>query len=86
MAIRGYMKKLPSSLAVLSPPITQYAMTSNLIENKNTMVSHHSFCTSLLCLNKFKWTMAMVGQKSVCGLQYHRSHVLIKNSSLLEKR
>ena len=86
MANRGYMKKLPSSLAVLSSPITHYAKTSNLIENKDTMVSHHSFCMLLLCLNKFKQTMAMVGQKSVCGLQYHRSHVCIKNSSLLETR
>ncbi len=86
MANRGYMKKFHSSLALLSSPITHYAKTSNLIENKNTIVSHHSICMSLLCLNIFKRTMAMVEQKSVCGLQYHRSHVRIKNSSLLEER
>ena len=30
--------------------------------------------------------MAVVAQKSVCGLQYHRSRDCINNSSLLEKR
>jgi hypothetical protein len=29
--------------------------------------------------------MAAVGRKSVCGLQYHRSRVRIKNSNLIEK-
>ena len=48
------------------------------------MVSQIHFAL-LLCSNQLKWAVAVVGQKYVCELRYHRSHVLHKNSNLIKK-
>ena len=41
---------------------------------------------SPLCFNKRDRAAAVAGQKSVCGLRFHRPRVRPKNSNLIEKK
>jgi hypothetical protein len=41
---------------------------------------------SLLYFNTLDWAAAVLGQKSLCELRYHRSWVCPKNSKLIEKK